>query len=178
MRQHASKLETANVVAGFDNQWDADEAVLGLRIRGISDRRIGYYYPTVDGRMEDLLAQRHRFAASILGGVLGAALGGWVGLLLARWSYPPHESPDLLGLVLTCAVCGALFLGTAGGMLGLWTARPGAFAPAPDRATEPFVIAVDAGDARDEVWAILRDHGGHELRPREVAAHGPAVHPA
>ena len=175
MRQHASKLETANVVAGFDNQ-ETPTRLYSARIRGFSDRRIGYYYPTADGRMEDLLAQRHRFAASILGGVMGLALGAWVGLLLARWSYPPHESPDPIGLAATCAVCGALFLGTAGGMLGLWTARPGAFAPALDRATEPFVIAVDAGDAQDEVWAILRHHGGHELRPREVA-HGPAVHP-
>ena len=29
---HGNKLESANVVAGFDNQWDADEALLELRL--------------------------------------------------------------------------------------------------------------------------------------------------
>jgi len=162
MRHHPSKLEKANVVAGFDSQDDADEAVLELRLAGMPDARIGYYYPIGSGRMEDLLARHHRLAASVIGGVLGALAGIAVALAISYLWHPNDPDPDINGLIATCAICGALFLGTAGGMMGLWTEAPGETASA-GGVTDPFVLAVDAGNGRDEVRHVLHRHGGHDL---------------
>lgn len=161
MQHTESKLDRATVVAGFDTQWDADEALLGLRLSGIPDSRIGYYHAAGSGKLTDELAGRHRLAASVIGGAIGAAAGALAAYPIARlWT--SGFGPDLLGLMVTCAICGALFLGTAGGMAGLWTERPGATA-ASHGESDPFVLAVDAGDKRDEVRAVLRQHGGHDL---------------
>ncbi len=181
MRQHASTQETANVVAGFDNQWDADDAVFGLRIAGFADRRIGYFSRTDDGRMLDLLARYHRPTAALIGGLIGAAIGAWAGQVMDQLWYLSSESPDLLGIVITCAIIGALFLGTAGGMMGLWAERPAPAVSAPGSAAEPFVGAVDAGDARAVALAILRKYGGHDLHTHgavPVAGHLPGGQPA
>jgi hypothetical protein len=168
MRQHGSKLEHANVVAGFASQSDAEVAILGLRIGGIPDDRIGYYARTHDGRLVDLLARRHRFAGAILGGVIGLLLGVGCGWLLSHPGAHNIKGLDPMGLMAVCGIIGALALGAAGGMAGLWTARPGAFAPAPPGATDPFVIAVDAGEYAEQARALIRRHGGHELRPLEA----------
>jgi hypothetical protein len=175
MRRHGSKLDNANVVAGFDSQADADEAVHALRSHGLSDSRIGYYTRGEPGQLIDLLARRHRFAGAILGGVIGLLLGAGLGWVLDQRGTHDASGIDPRGLAATLAIIGALALGAAGGMAGLWTDRPGALAPGDS--ADPFLIAVDAGDAQDRVRAILRQRGGHELHPREPA-HAPAAHPA
>jgi hypothetical protein len=163
MSKHVSKLESANVVAGFDSQDNADEALLELRLAGFPDKRIGYYYAAEEGRLMDLIAQYHRFAASFIWGIIGFVAGAGFGLLIARLWYDTL-GPDLQGMEATCAILGALFLGTAGGMMGLWTASPGAYAPAPKGATPPYVMAVDAGAAQKEASEILHRRGGFDIQ--------------
>ncbi|HEX4607025.1 MAG TPA: hypothetical protein VH092_02355 [Urbifossiella sp.] len=170
MRHHQSKLQRANVVAGFDSQANADEAVLELRLAGLRDRRIGYYYQAGEGRMVDLQAGHHRFSAAIIWGLVGAVAGAGAVVLLDRIG---AAGPDAIGMAVTVAVCGALFFGTAGGMIGLWTDRPGEEAPAPAEADTPYVIAVEAGTAAGRAWEILHRRGGHEL----VRHTAPAVYP-
>jgi hypothetical protein len=175
MRHHGSKLDSANVVAGFDSQLDADEAVHALRSHGLSDRRIGYYARGEPGQMIDLLARRHRFAGAILGGVIGLFLGAGLGWLIDQRGNHDMTGIDPRGAAAALAIIGALVMGTVGGMTGLWTARPGAVVPG--HSADPFVIAVDAGGDAEGVRAILRARGGHELQPREHA-HAAAAHPA
>jgi len=155
-------LEQANVAAGFDNQDDADEALLRLRIAGFRDGRIGYYYPAARGRMTDLLARHHHFAGAVIGAIVGAVLGAWGALLLARWD-ALDWGVDPIGLATTCGVFGALFLGTVGGMIELRTGVAGTFTP--DGPTPSFVLAVDAGDRADQARSILREYGGFDVRP-------------
>ena len=174
MSHHGSKLEHANVVAGFDSQYDADEAVHALRSRGLPDRRIGYYARGEPGQLIDLLARRHRFAGAILGGIIGLVLGAGLGWFLDQRGTHELNNIDPRGAAATLGIIGALVLGTVGGMAGLWAARPGPVAHGDS--ADPFVVAVDARDDADGVRAILRARGGHELRPRE-AAYAPAVHP-
>jgi hypothetical protein len=165
MRHHESKLERANVVAAFESQDNADEALLELRLAGFPDRKIGYYYPGAGNQMNDLLARYHRLAAAVIWGVAGAVIGWIVGVFLDRAQ--PGVPLDPVGLGSTLAFCGALFLGTAGGMVGLWTEAPGESVRVAGEAThDPFVMAVDAGDAREEVRAILHRRGGHEVHPQ------------
>jgi hypothetical protein len=158
MRRHESKLQRANVVAGFDSQDSADEALLELRSVGLPDRRIGYYYQAGRGRMVDLLAGRHRFAAAVIWAAVGAAAGVGVVFLLDRAG---AAGPDRAGLAVTLGVCGALLLGTAGGIMGLWAERPGDDIPAGD--ATPYVMSVEAGGTGGRVWEILCRHGGHAV---------------
>ncbi len=168
---HDSKLRRANVVAGFGSQEDADDALLELRNAGIPDRRIGYYHTAEGGRLVDLLANHHRFAATIVWGIVGAALGVGAVYLLDRMG---AAGPDPVGMAVTVGACGALFLGTLGEIAGLWTAAPGEDAPAPAEADAPFVMAVEAGGAAGRVAEILHRRGGHDLHPHAP----PAVIPA
>ena len=48
MRAHDNRLHSADVVAAFENQDDADEALLQLRLAGFRDDQIGYFaqHPT------------------------------------------------------------------------------------------------------------------------------------
>lgn len=159
MWDHNTKLDRANVVAGFNSQDDSEEAVLGLRLAGFSDNRIGYYYPTGKGQMTDSLANHHRFMASVVGCVIGVI----VGLVFARWGYLAPENPDPVGLILASTVCGALFFGMVGGMMSGWSARLGSRDTVLSEVSEPFVLTVDAGGNRNEAWEIIHMHGGHDL---------------
>ena len=163
MREHPNKLERANVVAGFDNQDNADEAVYLLRGMGLKDSRIGYFYPIGNGKLSDLLVDYHRFAATVVWGTLGVFVGMALGYLWAEWNYPVGEVPDMAGLLATCGTCGALFLGTAGGWMGLWTSSPGPIADSPTTTPPPYIVAVDAGAFSERVKVIMRDHGGFAL---------------
>ena len=159
MRPHHSKLESANIVAEFESQDNAEEALLVLRSVGFNDNQIGYYFPSGEGQMTDSIARYHRFAASVVGTIVGA-VAGW---LLAVWAYSAGQDLDPNGLALTCAISGAFALGTLGGMMGIWISDYKAVARVPDDATETYVMSVNAGDARNEASLILRQHGGHEL---------------
>src|SRR5215510_7355321 len=59
---HNSKLESANVVAAFDNQWDADEAVLGLRLAGFRDDQFGYLARNIRGVVTDYVGRTYVLA--------------------------------------------------------------------------------------------------------------------
>jgi hypothetical protein len=165
MTRHENKLRRATVVAGFDDQDLADEALLELRSAGLPDGRIGYFCQDRGGRMVDLLSNHHRFAAAMVWGLVGGALG--VGIV-----YGLHllhaAGPDPVGLAATLGVCGALFLGTLGGLSGV-----GADDEAPLSLDAPYILTVETA-AADRVWEIIHRRGGHELRPHSV----PAVIPA
>jgi len=165
MLHHSSKLDRANVVAGFNSQDDSDEAMLALRMAGFRDNRIGYYCATGKGQMMDRLAGYHRFAASAVGTIIGVGAG----LLLARWCYPAMHNLDPVGLMQASTVCGALFLGMAGGLMGMWSSRTEPWTPIQQMVPESYLLAVDAGDERNKAWTIIHQHGGHEVRMEQSA---------
>ena len=165
MTHHEDKLRRATVVAGFDDQSLADEALLELRAAGVPDRRIGYFCQDRGGPMVDLLTNHHRFAAAVVWGLIGGALGVGVvyGLHLLH-----AAGPDPVGLATILGICGALFLGTLGGLSGV-----GADNEAPPSLDDPYILTVETR-AADRVWEIMHRRGGHELRPHTI----PAVIPA
>ena len=169
MHRRANKLETATVFGGFDSQDNAEEAVLALRIAGIPDDRIGYLARNGENGVTDLLARRHRFAATILGGTIGALLGWFIGPPFTRlWAgWDPHV--DAIGMAATCAVMGSLLLGSFGGWLGLWSERPQPTGAVPGMEADPYVLAVDAREASNEVREAILVHGGHEVAYRPAA---------
>lgn len=161
MRHSINKLKDANVVAAFYIQDEADGALYGLRSLGIRDQQIGYYAPAGNGEMRDFLAQYHRFAASLVWGIMGACAGALAAWVIIRGG----TNVDPWGLKVTMGVCSALFFGTYGGMMGLTRPGPGAFARVPQGMPETYFMAVNAGPARNEVLSLLRQHGGHEIEP-------------
>jgi|ERR1700722_10800640 len=162
MWHHDSKLNHANVIAGFESNDDAEEAVLGLRMLGYRDAQIGYYSANGYREMDDQLAPYHRFAGSVVGAIIGAAIG-WA---LARWAfYAFNLDLDQFGLVITVAITSATFFGMLGGCSGLWLKPPQDAALVPNGFSEPYVITVDAGETRELAWSMIRKHGGHELLP-------------
>lgn len=162
MRHFESKLNQSNLVAGFERQDDADAALLALRIAGFPDERIGYYATEVGGRMEDQIAQTHRLVGMISAAVVGAILGVVVALLVDLFARP-SLGVDLLPVAFTCAVIGALALGSLVGMTGLWADEHGTEAHARAGMDSPFVMSVDAGPGRNEAREIVSRCGGHEL---------------
>jgi hypothetical protein len=161
----------ANVVAVFENQDDADEAVLRLRLAGFRDRQIGYFGSHLDGTAEDLLERDHWFAGAVLGGVVGAALGVAAAPALA-WLMAVSTGPhDLFGLSITCAVVGGLFVSFVGGWIGMSVSRRKVNVPATSTAAGSFVLAVSAGEARERALAIIHGSGGHETLPSAGAPH-------
>ncbi len=159
---HDNKSRQADVVAAFENQDDADEAVLQLRLAGFRDRQIGYTGQLPNGRTMDLLERGHGGAGAVLGGIVGAALG--IALVPAlTWLLTPSGGPlDSFGLSVTSAVFGALFVGSIGVWIGMSLPRRGVVAPTGHLGDGPFVLAVAAGAERDRAWTILHHHG-HDL---------------
>jgi len=160
-----SKLGHANVIAGFEVNDDAEEAILALRIMGYRDSQIGFYCANGYGVMEDQLARYHRFAGSVVGGVVGAVIG-WAA---ARWVFNAFgQDLDPFGLALSTSVTAAFYFGMLGGYVGLWLKPPKDKAFIPNGFAEPYVITVDAGNTRDEARSAIRQHGGHELLETQI----------
>ncbi len=177
------KLATdANVVAVFDNQDDADEAILALRLAGFRDNRIGYFSSTSTGGVLDQLERNYWIAGATLGTIAGAALGVWIARLISGWETPRGWGIDPLGLTMICAIFGSLILQLVGGVIGSGISRSLVNVPSRGPVVAPFVLAVSAGEAREQALAILRQHGGREAGPEDFPTvrtdHLPAGHAA
>jgi hypothetical protein len=165
MTAHKDKLHRADVVAMFENQDDADEAVLQLRLAGLSDDHIGYFAQHPVRGLIDLIAHDRRFAGSVLGGVAGTALGVWTAQFVNGWSATFDVLVDSFGLAATLGVTGALFVGFVGWWIGTGISRREVRLPDINPAIGAFIVAVSAGALRDRAWSLIRQHGGHELPP-------------
>lgn len=178
--QPLNRLHNADVVAVFENQDDADEALLQLRLAGFRDDHIGYFswHPTVG--LTNLLDCDYGAAGSVLGGILGALLGVGLAMLLdARYAAVTGAS-DLLGLAITCGTFGSLFIGFLGWWVGASIPANGVEAPAVDPTVGPFIMMVAVGNihddpsaqaAHDRAWDVLQRNGGHELPPGAMVGH-------
>jgi hypothetical protein len=163
MRAHEDKLYNADVVAMFENQDDADEAVLQLRLLGLSDDHIGFYTQHPVRGLTDLIAHDRRFSGSVVGGIVGTGLGVWAAQLLNGWSLTVDALSDFFGAAVTLGTCGALFVGFLGWWIGTGITCQSVRAPAVDPHVGAFILAVSAGDLHDRAWSVIRQHGGHEL---------------
>lgn len=174
MRGHHGNLHSADAVAVFENQDDADRALLHLRSRGFTDRHIGYYAWHPSTGLMNLIDRSYAFSGAIVGGIVGAALGVGAAWLLNRWSDSARDVHDFFGLAITAGTFLALFVGLIGWGVGVGMHRSGVEMPAVDPSVGPFILAVHAGGARDLAWSILHDSGGAEV-PAGAATARPAM---
>ena len=180
MTAHETRSRAVNVVATFDSQYDADEAILELRLAGFRDDQLGYYTHSPNGELTDLLERNYWIPGTMLGAAAGAALGVWMSRVIPQWGSQYLQGIDPLGLLITCVVFGMLFLGFVGGLIGEAILRRSVSAPDIGHTDGPLVVAVNAGDDHARAAEILRHREGHVTisgiaSPTSSAR--PAVHP-
>ena len=175
MRADNSKLHSANVIAVFESQDDADEAVLQLRLSGFRDRQIGYFSQHPTGGLTDLLEHDREFAGSVIGGIAGAFLGVGMAWALNKWFANIEGARDFFGLAITLGLFMSLFVGFLGWWIGEGISRRAVDAPPVDSTVGPFVIAVAADNATELARHAIHHHGGHELPPNALMASPAAV---
>jgi len=176
MHAHNHKLDHANVVAVFETQDHAEDAVLGLRVGGFPDARVGYFARNQEGLVTDYVWKGWTVLGTVIGVVVGVVLGAWCGqvaLSTGATPFAPAFMPGDSGVILTWAICGAVLLGCTGAMVGWGVPRGDAVHYGDEMKSGRYVVTVDAGDRRDEAWAVLRMHGGHAPLPHD-AVEGPA----
>jgi hypothetical protein len=156
MSQPQTKFQRATVAAAFDSQGGADEALLELRALGFPDRRIGYFTPGPGRHMIDLLADRNRLVAAVIGGVVGGAIGVGFVYLLHRLGAAGH---DPLALYTLLGIIGVFAGGAALGFRGVCVERDDAVIPGDAQ----YVLTVEAGGNGGAARDTLRRRGGHEL---------------
>jgi len=169
MREHRTP-NSANVIAAFDTQDEADEALLELRLAGFRDRRIAYFARTPTGEMTDLLERNYWITGATFGAIVGALLGVWLARIIPGWESPYVRRIDAFGLMVTCATFGSLFFSCAGGMIGAGITRRWLGTPNLGLADAPFVVAASAGEDRELAIAALQRRGGHDVRSDGPAA--------
>lgn len=178
MISHNHKLDHANVVGVFGHQDDAEETMLGLRLAGFPDARIGYFARDLVGLVTDYTWKGHTGLGALIGGVVGAVVGLLAGIY-ARNGNASHIGPTLIpgefGVVLSAVIVGAVVLGLSGAFLG-WGVPKGDTIHKGIEVTEGrYVIAVEAGDRRRDAWEVMARHGGHPPQPRDGIEIAPAT---
>ena len=173
-----TRSSDANVVATFDSQFDADEAILELRLIGFRDRQIGYFTHSPNGELTDLLERNYWIAGATIGAVAGAALGVWLARAITQWESQYLRGLDPLGLLITCVTFGMLLVGTIGGLMGEAIFRRTVIAPNVGRTEGPLVVAVRSAEENGRAVEVLRRRGGHvEVRAHTDEGALPIVHP-
>lgn len=171
MHDHNHKLDHANVVAVFETQDHAEDAVLGLRVAGFPDARVGYFARNLEGLVTDYVWKGYTILGTAIGLVLGAVLGAGAGRIALDTNathFAPAFMPGDQGVILTCAVCGAILMAMVGGLVGWGVPRGDAVHYGNEMKSGRYVVSVTAGDRRDEAWAVLRKHGGHAPVPGDA----------
>lgn len=182
MHTSISKLDRANVVAVFDSQDEADEALMALRITGFRDRRMGYLSRSMNGLVVDALGRSYLGAGTLLGLLVGAALGLWTGWMAQTGQGTPIAPPMVpeassTVVLLTCALWGAAFFGLIGASIGFCFHRRETVHFGSELEPGRYVMTLDAGDRKDEAWAILRSYGARHPEPADRVEMPPSLQP-
>jgi len=166
-----NKLHKAAVVAAFSNQTEIEAAIHQLRRAGFRDRHIGYFVWLPLAGLKNLLDHDAGREGAIAGGIVGAVFGIWIVPLLNDWFVSASGVRAFFELAVLSTICVALLFGFLGWEIGARVHDSTLEAPATDPADGPFVLAVDAGEAKDWVWSVVRQNGGYE--PHRATGHPP-----
>ncbi|MBX9622944.1 MAG: YsnF/AvaK domain-containing protein [Gemmataceae bacterium] len=170
MPSKKSKLKNATVIGVFANRSEAEAALRDLRAAGFKDDKIGLVARNASGQMVDESGETYADEGAVAGAVAGAGVGTLVGLGVLAGVIPvvgPAIVAGTLGTILTNAVGGAAALGLAGALVGWGISEDDAKYYEGEVKAGRFLVTVDAGDRKDEAWAVLNKHGGYN---REGAA--------
>lgn len=167
-----SKLKRATVVGVFATRSEAEAALRDLRAAGFKDDRIGLVARNASGDMVDESGETYADEGAVAGAVAGVGVGTLVGLGVLSGVIPvvgPALFAGTLGTILSNALGGAAALGIAGALIGWGIPEEEAEFYESEVKAGRFLVTVDAGDRKDDAWAIIHRHGGYDR------AHAPAV---
>ncbi|HMB96184.1 MAG TPA: hypothetical protein VKK61_09115 [Tepidisphaeraceae bacterium] len=176
---------TRNLVAIFDDRFDAERALHDLENAGFKEDQIGMVLRGSDavegGMITDAVG-----AKDARGAIKGAATGAVVGGILAAAAaiFMPGVGPVIAAGILSSFLGGAAAGAGVGGILGAMTG----LGVSEDEAryyelafqSGKAIIAVKPGERWGEATDILRLHGGYNLQNRldqPVATEGTFNHP-
>ncbi len=155
----------SDVVAAFENQTDAERVVRQLRYAGFRNREIGQFAWLPLGGLKNLRDHDYSRECAAAGGVAGVVFGLWLAPVLSDRLVAFLSVPRLFELTVLCAAGAALFAGLIGWEIGTRLHEAGAPAPAVDPEAGPFIVTVPAGEAREWVWSVVRQHHGYRADP-------------
>jgi len=159
------KLKHATVVGVFPTRPQADAAMRDLRAAGFKDDQIGLVGRNAAGKMVDESGETYAEEGAAAGAVAGAAGGALVGLGVISGVIPvigPVLAIGTLGTVLLNAAGGAAIAGIAGALIGWGIPEEDASFYESEVKAGRFLVTVDAGNRKDEAWAIIHRHGGYD----------------
>lgn len=163
--------EQADVVAEFDNQTAANDAIYHLRLAGFGDDRIACYSRPPGKGLTDWFNRDYAFIGAAVGGAVGVTAGQLLAPLVNQWSVGARGVQDPFGLLAALTIIPALACGLIGWGIGLGCRQSAVTAPAVHSSNAAFVLAVVAGADRDRVWSIIRHAGGREPGAVPAAHH-------
>lgn len=158
------KLKQANVIGVFATRPQAEAALRDLRAAGFKDEQVGMIGRNASGKLEDESGETYAEEGAAAGAIAGAAGGALVGLGVITGAIPvigPVLAIGPLATVLLNAAGGAAIAGVAGALIGWGIPEEDAKFYESELKAGRFLVTVDAGNRKDEAWAILHRHGGY-----------------
>ena len=159
------KLKHATVIGVFATRAAADAALRDLRAAGFKEDQIGLVARNASGKLENESGETYAEEGGVAGAVAGAAGGALVGLGVVYGMIPavgPVLAVGTLGTVLLNAAGGAAIAGIAGALIGWGIPEEEANWYEAEVKAGRFLVTVDAGNRKDEAWAIIHRHGGYD----------------
>lgn len=164
MPSKKTKLKNATVIGVFANRSEAEAALRDLRAAGFADDKVGLVARNASGELVDEAGETYADEGAVAGVVAGAGVGTLVGLGVLAGVVPvigPAIAAGTLGTILLNAAGGAAALGIAGALIGWGIPEEDAKYYEGEVKAGRFLVTVDAGDRKDEAWAVLHKHGGY-----------------
>ncbi len=161
-------LYTCSTVVGvFDEQSDADEAIIDLGKAGFSSEQIGVVARNPEGKAVARNrgdSETHAGNGAVTGAVAGAGIGGLVGLGVLAGIIPvigPAIAAGTLGVILSNAAGGATLAGLGGALMGWGVPEEHAKYYDGQLQSGRVVVTVHAEDDCDKARTIMESHGGY-----------------
>lgn len=173
MPSKKSKLKNATVIGVFATRSEAEAALRDLKAAGFKDDKVGLVARNASGELVDETGETYADEGAVAGVVAGAGVGALVGLGVLAGVVPvigPAIVAGTLGTILTNAAGGAAALGIAGALIGWGIPEEDAKYYEGEVKAGRFLVTVDAGDRKDEAWAVLNRHGGYSKSQAAAAA--------
>ncbi len=173
MPSRKSKLKHATVVGVFATRTEAEAALRDLKAAGFKDEQVGLVARNASGEMVDETGETYADEGAVAGVAAGAGVGALVGLGVLSGVIPvvgPAILGGTLGVILSNAAAGAAALGIAGALIGWGIPEEEARYYEGEVKAGRFLVTVDAGDRKDEAWAIIHRHGGYNHKTRSATA--------
>src|SRR5687768_17472698 len=114
MSAHVSGAPQGDVVAAFDDQTSANDAIYHLRLAGFGEDRIACYSRPPGLGLTEAFNRDYAFAGVIVGGAVGVAIGELLAPLVNQWSLATRNVDESFGLSAVLTIILALVCGLIG----------------------------------------------------------------